>query len=266
MRSSVRRTPRPGGSPGRARRTARRCSPSARRRDAAGWDAASSRRAGRGSISRWCCAPGFPPPIRRSSPRRAAVATARAISRAAGVEVGVKWVNDLYYAGKKLCGILAEAPLGADGRPEFVVIGIGVNVLDASFPPELSGVATSLEAAGAGEADRAALAAAVIAEMARPLRRARGADFPRGIPRALLCARPAGDAGAGRGTPGGLRRRDRRRRAAAGQDARRELRGDRRGGDQPAGRLRVTARGLRRDRENGRAIRRKPATDREKSV
>ena len=50
----------------------------------------------------------------------AAVATARAISRAAGVEVGVKWVNDLYYAGKKLCGILAEAPLGADGRPEIV--------------------------------------------------------------------------------------------------------------------------------------------------
>lgn len=95
----------------------------------------------------------------------AAVATARAISRAAGVEVGVKWVNDLYYAGKKLCGILAEAPLGADGRPEFVVIGIGVNVLDASFPPELSGVATSLEAAGAGETDRAALAAAIIAEM-----------------------------------------------------------------------------------------------------
>ena len=92
----------------------------------------------------------------------AAVATARAISRTAGVEVGVKWVNDLYYAGKKLCGILAEAPLGADGRPEFVVIGIGVNVLDASFPPELSGVATSLEAAGAGEADRAALAAAFL--------------------------------------------------------------------------------------------------------
>ncbi len=95
----------------------------------------------------------------------AAVATARAISRAAGVEVGVKWVNDLYYAGKKLCGILAEAPLGADGRPEFVVIGIGVNVLDASFPPALSGVATSLESAGARGTDRAALAAAIITEM-----------------------------------------------------------------------------------------------------
>lgn len=46
------------------------------------------------------------------------------------------------------------------------MIGIGVNVLDASFPPELSGVATSLEAAGSGgEPTRAALAAAIIAEM-----------------------------------------------------------------------------------------------------
>lgn len=95
----------------------------------------------------------------------AAVATTRAILRAAGVPVGIKWVNDLYYAGKKLCGILAEAPFGTDGKPEFVVIGIGVNVLDASFPPEVSDVATSLEAAGAGETGRAALAAAIIEEM-----------------------------------------------------------------------------------------------------
>lgn len=78
----------------------------------------------------------------------AAVATARAIERVSGVSVKIKWVNDLYFTGKKLCGILSESSLGADGRPEFVVVGIGVNLTRESFPPELDAITTSLSEAG----------------------------------------------------------------------------------------------------------------------
>ena len=42
----------------------------------------------------------------------AAVAVCRAVKKLCGLELGIKWVNDLYYNGKKVCGILTEA--GAD--------------------------------------------------------------------------------------------------------------------------------------------------------
>ena len=52
----------------------------------------------------------------------AAVAVRRAIKRVCGLEVGIKWVNDLLADGKKLCGILTELEKGA------FIIGVGVNV------------------------------------------------------------------------------------------------------------------------------------------
>ena len=78
----------------------------------------------------------------------AAVAAARAIERVSGVEVKIKWVNDLYFTGKKLCGILSEASLGADGRPEFIIVGIGVNLTRESFPPQLQEITTSILESG----------------------------------------------------------------------------------------------------------------------
>ena len=70
----------------------------------------------------------------------AAVAAARAIERVSGVEVKIKWVNDLYFTGKKLCGILSEASLSADGRPEFIIVGI--------LPDISEGLSVSLTTAG----------------------------------------------------------------------------------------------------------------------
>ena len=70
----------------------------------------------------------------------AAVVTANAIERVCGIRVGIKWVNDLLFDEKKLCGILAEGSVG-----EFMVIGIGLNVKKSAFPPELCEIATSLE-------------------------------------------------------------------------------------------------------------------------
>ena len=72
----------------------------------------------------------------------AAVATARAIERLARISVGIKWVNDLYRNGKKICGILCES-FEENGK-RFVLVGVGVNLCTEDFPDELKGIAGSL--------------------------------------------------------------------------------------------------------------------------
>jgi BirA family biotin operon repressor/biotin-[acetyl-CoA-carboxylase] ligase len=78
----------------------------------------------------------------------AAVAVTRAIEEVCGVETGVKWVNDVYWGGKKLCGILTEASISAEMQAvDYAVVGIGINT--AGTPPEVRDIATSVyEAAG----------------------------------------------------------------------------------------------------------------------
>ena len=71
-------------------------------------------------------------------PLRAGVAAARAIEDASGVPVKVKWPNDLMVEDRKLAGLLCEA--GGDA----LLVGIGVNLLQKSFPPELESRACSL--------------------------------------------------------------------------------------------------------------------------
>ena len=75
----------------------------------------------------------------------AAVAAARAIESLADVEVGIKWVNDLYINRRKCCGILCEASMDFEsGGLEYVVVGIGVNVARMAFPEDLKDIATSV--------------------------------------------------------------------------------------------------------------------------
>ena len=57
-----------------------------------------------------------------------AVAVHQAIAKLYHVAVDIKWVNDLYFDGKKLCGILAEGQFDSQGKPQYVVMGIGVNL------------------------------------------------------------------------------------------------------------------------------------------
>jgi BirA family biotin operon repressor/biotin-[acetyl-CoA-carboxylase] ligase len=66
----------------------------------------------------------------------AAVACARAIEKVSGKQTGIKWVNDIYIDGRKVCGILAEASLGENS---FVILGIGVNVFcpENGFPDDI---------------------------------------------------------------------------------------------------------------------------------
>ncbi len=71
-----------------------------------------------------------------------AVAVRQAILEVTGIPTGIKWVNDLYYGGKKVCGILAESFFLGDDR--YLVVGVGVNLSTAIFPEELTGVAGAL--------------------------------------------------------------------------------------------------------------------------
>jgi len=75
-----------------------------------------------------------------------AVAVARAIERVSGCTTGIKWVNDIFVNGRKVCGILAEAGLSGNTEyPDYVVLGIGINVKQQSVPEELKNIVGCLE-------------------------------------------------------------------------------------------------------------------------
>lgn len=97
----------------------------------------------------------------------AAVAVARALETVAGKQAGIKWVNDVYLEGRKVCGILTEAAVSG-GRVDYAVLGIGLNVYapEGGFPPELQAVAGAVaERSTPGLRD--ALAAAILNEFWR---------------------------------------------------------------------------------------------------
>ena len=98
----------------------------------------------------------------------AAVAVARAVKALCGLELGIKWVNDLYYQGRKVCGILTEAGTDLEnGRLEWLVVGIGLNLTStaADWPEELAAKAGSLYPGGPAPVSRAALAGAIAREL-----------------------------------------------------------------------------------------------------
>lgn len=68
----------------------------------------------------------------------AAAASASAVSEIYGVELSIKWINDLYLNGKKVAGILTE------NIDQVLIIGVGINIWGTSFPDELKEKATSL--------------------------------------------------------------------------------------------------------------------------
>ena len=120
----------------------------------------------------------------------AAVAVCRAVQMLCGLELAIKWVNDLYYKGKKVCGILTEAGTDLEsGQLEWLVVGIGLNLTATAedFPPELAAKAGSLypcpgKPGGAGRCHRAGAVGAVP-----------GLCLSGRVPRPLLCARSLGD-------------------------------------------------------------------------
>ena len=96
------------------------------------------------------------------------MAVARAVQKLCGIELGIKWVNDLYYQGKKVCGILTEAGTSVEsGLLEWLVVGIGLNLTTtpADWPEELARTAGSLFPGGPAPVGRAALAGAIAREL-----------------------------------------------------------------------------------------------------
>ena len=83
------------------------------------------------------------------------------------VQADLKWPNDILIEGKKVCGILTEMNAEAT-RVRYVVVGIGINVNQASFPKELQ--ATSLRLATGSEWSRVELAAALLKSLDREYR------------------------------------------------------------------------------------------------
>ncbi|WP_437561978.1 biotin--[acetyl-CoA-carboxylase] ligase [Sorangium sp. So ce542] len=79
----------------------------------------------------------------------------------AAAEVRLKWPNDVLAGGRKLAGILVEAQLRGESVSS-VIVGVGLNVHASSFPPELSGRATSLAMLGIDDVPRELLAAELL--------------------------------------------------------------------------------------------------------
>jgi BirA family biotin operon repressor/biotin-[acetyl-CoA-carboxylase] ligase len=85
------------------------------------------------------------------------------------VDPDLKWPNDLLIDGKKVCGILAEMNAEAT-RVRYIVVGIGLNVNQATFPRELTPQATSLRLTTGSEWSRVELAVALLKSLDREYR------------------------------------------------------------------------------------------------
>ena len=83
------------------------------------------------------------------------------------VRADLKWPNDLLIDGKKICGILTEMNAEAT-RVRYIVVGVGINVNQASFPKDLS--ATSLRLVTGSEWSRVELVAALLKSLDREYR------------------------------------------------------------------------------------------------
>ena len=68
----------------------------------------------------------------------AAVAVCRSLEELFNVDAKIKWVNDIYVAEKKVCGILAEGHIGAQGKIDAAAIGIGINIYPSDFPADIA--------------------------------------------------------------------------------------------------------------------------------
>lgn len=83
----------------------------------------------------------------------AAISVAEVVERATGMEVTLKWPNDVLLQEKKICGILLEGSFDT-GILNYVVMGIGLNVNQKSFDGTLLWTATSMAIATGKEFDR----------------------------------------------------------------------------------------------------------------
>lgn len=95
----------------------------------------------------------------------AAVAVAEAIDSITGRHAMIKWVNDVYLQGRKVCGILTEASVDFEnGGLHYAIVGIGVNIQEppGGFAPEIRDVAGALYQGEVPSGVRVRLAAEIL--------------------------------------------------------------------------------------------------------
>jgi BirA family biotin operon repressor/biotin-[acetyl-CoA-carboxylase] ligase len=97
------------------------------------------------------------------------VAVAETVEGSAPLRATIKWPNDVLLRGRKCCGMLLESSLSGqrDGPPEFVILGIGLNVNQDRFPPEIADQATSIQQAAHRPIERAPLFAELLLHLER---------------------------------------------------------------------------------------------------
>ena len=160
--------------------------------------------AGRGRRGRtWVSPPGnlysstlLRPDCRASTAAQLGFVAALGVAGAIGelaphVNLRCKWPNDLLANGKKISGILLETEMVAGDRPDFVILGIGVNL--ASSPPETPYPATSLAEEGAPGVIPPMMAASLIRHFAGWLARWREHGFAPIREAWLACAMGLGE-------------------------------------------------------------------------
>lgn len=86
---------------------------------------------------------------------------------AAPLRATIKWPNDVFLRARKCCGMLLESSFSGrrTGTPDFVVLGVGLNVNQDRFPPELSDRAISLKQAARRPIERAPLFAELLYQL-----------------------------------------------------------------------------------------------------
>lgn len=77
----------------------------------------------------------------------AAVSMVRAINKVFNIKTKIKWVNDIYFNDKKLCGILTEGKISNENSLSYAVVGVGINIKTPSegYPKDFSYKTTNLE-------------------------------------------------------------------------------------------------------------------------
>jgi BirA family biotin operon repressor/biotin-[acetyl-CoA-carboxylase] ligase len=145
---------------------------------------ANAQESGRGRFGRsWASPPGagiYTSVILRPSRAAASLLTVTAgvaltdgVRAATGLDVALKWPNDLVMDGRKLAGILAEGRLSEAGEG-FVILGFGINVSPAAYPPDVAARATSIETELGRPADRNLLLVECLAALASRYAELRG--------------------------------------------------------------------------------------------
>jgi BirA family biotin operon repressor/biotin-[acetyl-CoA-carboxylase] ligase len=96
----------------------------------------------------------------------AGLAVVDAVREVTGLCADLRWPNDVLIGGRKFCGILTE--MNAEiTRVRYVVVGVGLNVNNMEFPPELAPIATSLRIQAGQSFSRLELVAALLRALDR---------------------------------------------------------------------------------------------------